>query len=204
MYLQTVRYECKGVLMGLDVIEFMMAVEDAFQFRFSDEECVDLTTPRRLIDFLTANLPTAAQYVCPSQRIFYRLRTSLTKRLGCSRSTFHPNTSLLCLIPSAMKKTVWQEVRQDLGPTGMPHWPRLDSPGWFDWFRTARIDTLREATVWLAAHTPGAWKIVQGHEAGWTRDQVAEAVHRLIEENFGIQRPHYTEDSRWTEDMGYD
>jgi len=99
--------------MGLDVIEFVMEVEEAFQFRFPDEDLGELTTPRRLIDYLTAHLPTAATHCCPSQRVFYRLRSAVAARLGCPRSALRPDTSLLTLVPSHARATTWEGVRQD-------------------------------------------------------------------------------------------
>jgi len=174
--------------MGLDVLEFVMEVEEAFQFRFPDEHISDLTTPRRLIDYLTARLPTAAQHCCPSQRVFYRLRSAVAARLGCPRSALRPDTSLLALIPEHVRATTWASIRQDFGASQMPHWPRLDDPGWLDLFRSRCIGTLREATNVVVARLPGAAKIVKGHEAGWKRSQVAEVVHALVQDNFGVQR----------------
>ena len=187
--------------MGLDLLEFVMDVEKAFQFRFPDEDMTDLTTPGQLIDYLVAHLPTAAEHCCPSQRVFYRLRSAVAARLGCSRSALRPDTSLLALIPAQERATTWEGVRHDVGASRMPHWPRLDDPGWLHLFRPRCIGTLREATNLVVARLPGAAKIVKGHEAGWTRSQVAEVVHGLIQENFGMKRQHYTEDSRWNKDM---
>jgi hypothetical protein len=188
--------------MGLDFHEFVMDVEETFQFRFPDESMTDFTTPRRLIDYLSARLPTAAEHFCPSQRVFYRLRSAVAARLGCPRSALRPDTSLLALIPGNVRAKTWEGVRRDCGASRMAHWPRLDDPDWLDFLRPRRIGTLREATKSIVARLPGAAKVVKGHEAGWTRSQVAEAVHTLIVKNFGIERQDYTEDSRWDKDMG--
>ena len=190
--------------MGLDLVEFAMDVEKAFHFRFPDEDLAELATPRLLIDYLVRNLPTAADHVCPSQRVFYRLRSALAHQLECPRSALRPDTSLLALIPKDSRDAVWQGVRQECGRASALHWPRLDDPSWMDCFRSSRVGTLREATRLLAARLPGAAKLIQGHEAGWTRDEVAEVVHRMIQANFGLRRHEYTEDSRWREDLGVD
>jgi hypothetical protein len=190
--------------MGLDLVEFVMEVEEAFHFRFPDQDMTDLTTPRRLIDYLTTHLPTAAEHRCPSQRVFYRLRSAVVARLGCPRSALRPDTSLLALIPARIRAATWEGVHQEFAASWMPYWPRLDDPGWLDVFRPRRIGTLREATQLVVARLPGAAKIVKGHEAGWTRSQVVEVVRGLIQENFGLQRAHYTDDSRWDTDMGID
>lgn len=190
--------------MGLDVVEFVLDVEKTFHFRFPDEDLILLTTPRRLIDYLVERLPTAAKYVCPSQRVFYRLRSAVANQLQCPRSALRPNTSLLALIPADARYSVWEQVHQDFASPKITHWPRLDDASWLDCFRSRRIATLREATQFLVARLPGAAKVVNGHEAGWTREEVAEEVHRLIQANFAIPRQAYTEDSRWAEDVGFD
>jgi hypothetical protein len=189
--------------MGLDLVEFVMEVEEKFQFQLPDEDMAAITTPRRLIDYLTLHLPTAADHVCPSQRAFYRLRSAFAARLNCAPSALRPDTSLLALIPNDVRAATWEGVRQDIGASAVARWPRLDDPGWLDVFRSSRVGTLREATQWIAARLPGAAKIVKGHETGWTRAEVAEIVHRLIQNRFGLTRSQYTEDTRWP-DMGVD
>jgi hypothetical protein len=55
----TVMLIAMEVSMGLDLVEFVMSIEEAFQIRFPDEDMLAITTPRRLIDYLTARLPVA-------------------------------------------------------------------------------------------------------------------------------------------------
>jgi hypothetical protein len=194
--------------MGLDLVEFVMEVEEVFEFRFDDEVVAGLRTPRLLIDYLTAHLPTAADHVCWSQRVFYRLRSAVAARFACPRSALRPDTLLLALIPADARAAFWDGVRQDCGASAARHWPRLDAPGWcdliYDLVRPPRIGTLREATEYIARHVTGSVRIVKGHEAGWTRAEVAQVVHRIIQACFGLTRHQYTEDSRWDRDLGVD
>ena len=111
--------------MGLDLLEFALSVEEAFQLRFPDEDLVGITTPRRLIDYLAVRLPVATTGFCLSRRAFYLLRTSFASRIGCPHSALRPDASLLALIPAADRSAVWEGVRREIGAAGSEHWPRL-------------------------------------------------------------------------------
>ncbi len=187
--------------MGLDLLEFCLKVEETFHFRFPDEDAAKLATPRLLIDYLTAHLPTSEQFVCPTQHVFYRLRSSLSARLGCPRSALRPDTSLLELVPESGRSALWKDVRRDCDLPGGMRWPRLAGPGWLDFCRSPRVDTLGEATRLIARQLPGPSKVIAGHEMGWTRAEVAAVVHGLIQQELGLSRGEYTENSRWWEDM---
>ncbi len=46
--------------MGLDLVEFAIAVEDAFQLPIPDEDWEHLRTPGKLVDYLLAHLTVGA------------------------------------------------------------------------------------------------------------------------------------------------
>ena len=97
--------------MGLDWLEFIAAVEEAFDLRFSDLHLHTLTTPGRLINKLTCvpagnnhiNLPVSASLLPPAARV--------SDRVGCPQSAVRPDTSLLDLIPVGERRAFWR------GPT---------------------------------------------------------------------------------------
>jgi hypothetical protein len=190
---------CEGDAMGLDLVEFVMAVEEAFELRFPDEDMIELTTPRKLIDYVAASLSAAKADVCLSQRAFYRLRSSLAERIGCPRSALRPDTSLLEVIPVAERHAVWDGVRQELGLANAKRWPRLDEQGWFDFLRGPRICTLRDAALTIATHP----EPTKGPDTGWTREQISAVIHRLIREELGLAVHEYMDDTSWQE-MGID
>lgn len=187
--------------MGLDLLEFTMEVEEAFELRFADDDLPGITTPRRLIDYLVSLLHAPADPVCLSQRTFYRLRRAVAARLHCGARDLRPDTSLPEIIQADGRGVLWEEVRGELGLTTATAWPRLAATGWFDAFRRRRVSTLREATQMVVAQTPRRLK-PPGKQ--WTRDEIAEVVHALICNRFGLRRDQYTEDSSWREDMGVD
>ena len=187
--------------MGLDLMVFTMAIEEAFEIRFPDEDMLAITTPRKLIDYVIARVPKANADVCLSQRAFYRLRSSLVGQIGCSHSALRPDTPLLALIPIAERDAIWDRVRQDIGLANSKRWTRLAERGWFDLFREPRIGTLRDAVAFVVTRHA---VVAKGRDAGWTREQVAEVVHGLMREDLGInfECDEYTDDMRWQEDMG--
>jgi hypothetical protein len=173
--------------MGLDFMELMLSVEEAFRFRFPDTDLTSLNTPGRLIDYLAAHLPAGTEDVCLSQRTFYRLRQSLIHHLGSARSAVRPATSLWKLIPIERRRKVWPAVRRDLGASAAKHWPRLAK------LRQADMSEVRDVVRFLVARLP--W--VKGPEAGWTRRQITEVVQGLIAEVLGLEWHECDEDFPW-------
>ncbi len=47
--------------MGLDTVEFVMAVEDAFQLKIPDAKAQKMLTPRQVVDYVLACLESAQQ-----------------------------------------------------------------------------------------------------------------------------------------------
>ena len=68
--------------MGLDSVEFVMAVEEAFQIAIPDGEAERMLTPRQVVDYILGRLGAAERRVCLEQRAFYRLRRAVTSPLA--------------------------------------------------------------------------------------------------------------------------
>src|SRR3954470_21071746 len=110
--------------MGLDVVEFIMAVEDAFGLEIPDSEAALLATPGLVIDYLAAHLPSggAEAGACLSRRAFYKLRRETCARLGVDRSAVRADMPLATLFLGDEGKRAWQDVQIEVGAA---HWPRL-------------------------------------------------------------------------------
>jgi hypothetical protein len=182
--------------MGLDLVEFVMEVEEAFQLRIPDADWPGITTPRQLINYLAARWPAAAPE-CRSQRTFHLLRRAIVERVGCPRSALRLDTSLLRLIRKENRADLWDAVRRDVGVERLGAWPRLADPGWLDPGRRRRVGTLREVVRFLV---PG---IDKRPRPGWTRPEVAAVIDRLMRGRFGVGLNRHTEDKTWQE-MGID
>ena len=80
--------------MGLDMVEFIIATEDAFAPAIPDADAETLTTPGRLIDYLHARLPVGEEDSCLTQRAFYKLRRATCDQLGIDRRAIRPASAL--------------------------------------------------------------------------------------------------------------
>jgi acyl carrier protein len=115
--------------MGLDGIEIVMAVEDAFDIQIDDAEAGKLRTPRLLIDYVFSKVTTATATVCLTQRAFNLLRKSLIRHGGWKRSEIKPDTGLPALLPKQQRCAVIENMVIELGIKKAPEWVR---PGWLN------------------------------------------------------------------------
>ncbi len=181
--------------MGLDIVEFVMGVEEAVGVRIPDTVAANITTPRLLIDYLHGQLPQSRGPRCLSQRAFYRVRRGLAGCLGLDSATLRPATELLAVLPAADGQAVWAEVGQSLG---IPRWPRARGDGWLArTFLSARPRTLGEAARYVATVSPAALKPAG---EGWSWDEVAAVVDGQMRHHFAIC--NYSLDDRFVEHLG--
>jgi acyl carrier protein len=111
--------------MGLDGVELIMAVEEAFGVSISDEEAGQIRTPRQLCDVVAGKVRTVEPSVCLTQRSFYLLRRTFRGKLAVPRSRFRPETPLEQLVPLDNRRVAWSELREDVGAVV---WPKMRLP----------------------------------------------------------------------------
>ena len=85
--------------MGLELIKYFLAIENAFEQDIPDDELVKLETPLRLIDYLCARLGETSDGAQLTQVAFYRLRAALADELAVSRRDIRPTSSVVELAP---------------------------------------------------------------------------------------------------------
>lgn len=113
--------------MGLDGVELVMAVEDAFDIRIDDADAARLLTPRLLTDYVLGKVTTTAATVCLTQRGFNLLRKSLIRHGGCKRSDISPATDLSTLIPTSQRRVLLPKIIAELE---IRNPPELVLPRW--------------------------------------------------------------------------
>jgi len=113
--------------MGLDAVEILMEVEDAFEISISDAEAETTLTPRELINLVMSKVGCTDRAVCLTQRAFHRLRAALRRQTGTRRDWIRPDTPTRQLLPGEGRKTLLKAVLEDIGIADMPE---LVRPSW--------------------------------------------------------------------------
>ena len=116
--------------MGLDLVELVIRFEDAFGIAIPDHVAEQLTTPRKVTDYIVSQVGTNEQPSCLTQQAFYFLRARFVPSLNISRKDFGPDTSLENLIPLEHRKRLWEDLRSQIGPAALPD---LSRPLWLFW-----------------------------------------------------------------------
>jgi acyl carrier protein len=105
--------------MGLDIVEYVMAVEQEFEIVFDD---ADLERIRSVGEFHQlvlreirtkhppVNVERARRAVCVSSRGFYHLRKALTQCGFATRKEIAPKTALESIIPKENRRVRWNEL----------------------------------------------------------------------------------------------
>ena len=183
--------------MGLDLVEFVMEVENTLDIRIPNKDAERLETPRELIDYLSERLHATNHNdtICFTQRAFYRARRAAALRFGRPRHTMRPQTLLADVLGS--RQSQWKSLGKDLGSR---HWPRLRSDHWLA-SSFGGISTFGDLAHHLATHDVAT---MRNPGTAWTRQQIEAVVVNLIEAELGADMTKYTLDSQFVRDMGVD
>ena len=182
--------------MGLDSVEFVMALEDAFELAIPDAAARAMATPRHVINYLSTCVPMREGSACIAQHAFYRLRQLTRAELGLSRDVVRPSTPLAPLFPAGTRSAEWKAIQTRLGAN---HWPQIGRRRILERPLSPHVDTFAKLTEFCVARVPMA---VKGPGERWTRTEIAQVVGALMREELGIERD--SEDSRFVEDLGVD
>lgn len=182
--------------MGLDAVELVIRIEDTFGIQISDTVAAELTTPGKVTDFILTQVEESpVPLSCLSQRAFYSLRREFIRQLPLARRQFVPDAKLKEIIPEERRDEVWKSIGSSLR---IKRWPVLSRTLWLGLF-APKVQSVRELIYYLVTNEP---LIVKGEETAWSRAQVWDVLERLIKEETSVK--HFTEDSRFIEDMHLD
>ena len=113
--------------MGMELLRIALRVEETFGINIPDQVAPELTTPRKLMDFVMTQVEKSEPTVCLSQRAFHRLRRSFTEQLGLPRAAFRPAAGLEEMLPRRHRKETWQAIESGVA---LANWPALLPPNW--------------------------------------------------------------------------
>lgn len=113
--------------MGLDTVELVMKIEEAFDISIPDDRASKMLTVGDVYEFILEKTAdsTLKSSTCLSAAAFYDLRRHV-RSLGLSYSEIRPKTELDRVIPVIGRRNYWQNLssRMDL------RFPRLGRPSW--------------------------------------------------------------------------
>jgi acyl carrier protein len=112
--------------MGLDAVEIVMEVEEAFGISLEDAEAEKIHTPRELIDAVLGKVAHADGSACLTQRAFHLVRRSLMNRLGLKRAQITPAVRLADLAPKPTRPDLLAQLAADLTTGPLPALQRPD------------------------------------------------------------------------------
>jgi hypothetical protein len=167
--------------MGLELIEYVLAVEDAFEVDIPDADAAKLDTPAMLIDYLCVRLGEASDGPPLLQTVYYHLRAALSVELGISRSRIGPS-STVAELTNRTEKDVWASVarRVDIDVKYLTHSPIAQMLGHL---RRAPARTIGDHARQVAMLKPAAMKAKQS----WTRAQITDVVLTLLRHEIAIE-----------------
>jgi hypothetical protein len=182
--------------MGLDMVEFVIDVEETFQLAIPDAVAQTINTPRKLIDYIHSQLPHTDERHCLSQRAFYAVRVAICRELG-SAARVRPTSAIAEILPAENAREVWQRVGSHLNVT---RWNRFRGGGW--WQAAVfhqRPRTVGDAARQIVVHSP---TVLKSDGEGWSWDEVRSVVEGLMRDNLGITK--YNLDDSFIDDHGVD
>lgn len=162
--------------MGLDMVEFVMGVEEAFGIFISDADAEHLRTPGDLVDYIEARVRAGPARGCLEQRAFYRVRRAAMQVLGQPRSAVTPTTRWGALLHPRRHRRQWQLLGDVVGVRPWPSLRPMFGLG-------SSTHSVGDTAGALAASTPAAflWP-----EEGWSRPAIEATVRKLMMEQFGL------------------
>ncbi|MBN2286816.1 MAG: hypothetical protein JXI43_10240 [Tissierellales bacterium] len=91
--------------MGLDLVEMIMSIEEHFGIEIPSEDSEHLTTPIKLINYVTGkvNIGKGGTNVCQTQKSFYEIRRVLVTKLGVPKKIITPSLTIKSILPAKNK-----------------------------------------------------------------------------------------------------
>jgi hypothetical protein len=183
--------------MGLDLVEYVIAIEEAFEIDIPDADARHLDTPAKLIDYLSRRLVESPNGPPLVQTAFYWLRRALADELAVPRSRIRTATTVDELT-NRPENEVWRSVagRLEVNPKFLTHAPVAK---WLGKLVRSRGRTIGDLAKQLAMVHPSAFKRT---DEGWTHAQITEVALRLLEYETGVAIGAKDLDASFIRDLG--
>jgi len=100
--------------MGLDSVELLVEVENAFGIEISNPEAEKIITVGQFHDSVWEKIKDRETLSCKSAILFYRLRKFFYLEFGILSKNFKTDTKLETLIPKEERLTKWNNIQKEL------------------------------------------------------------------------------------------
>jgi acyl carrier protein len=150
--------------MGLDGVEIVMAVEDAFDIAIDDDDAAKALTPGQLIELVMGKVGRTDRAACLTQRAFHRLRVALIRHASARRERVKPTSLMSHLLPAKERRRLLDEI---LGGVGVSDKPELVRP-------RALVNVIMAGSIALGAATSG-WLWASSKSSNLTIQLMAES-----------------------------
>ena len=190
--------------MGMDLIELVMEVEDAFALPIPDGDAEHLWTVGQTHAYVVRRLRERGPPepgVCASARAFYRLRRKLSAVYGLPRAAVSPASRVGELVPPAADRGRWNdavaafcELRPEPFRLSAPLAPRFPPDGL----------TVRELIY--TRTVPGALQQGMYYRPDGSVDEAAvwRKLVQIVTEQAGVKGSEVEWDTRYIEDLRLD
>lgn len=182
--------------MGLDGVELVVEIEEAFDTPIPDEAAAGMRTPGDLFHYLAESaFKATAAGPCLSQAVFNRLRRGVVAEFDVDRSDVRPRAGIVKTIPQFLVRARRRSLLRRLAF-------RRPSPLLADanWFRR-EYGTFGDLARDFLARNYG----VLAEEAGfWNPREAWESLRRIISSTLGIRLEKITRTAEFVRDLGVD
>lgn len=153
--------------MGLDVVEIIMDIEDAFDISLSNTECGEARTVGELheciVRKIAAKNPSPAgpmrPAVCLTTVSFVKLRAAFMSVLGVDRQSLRPDSVVAEVLPREQRQIIWQRLQDVVGF----EIPLLKRPQWLKSLIWAVVfDITISGVLWMAGFLDLVWAALFG------------------------------------------
>lgn len=102
--------------MGLDTVELVMEVEDAFDVEIPDDRAGQMLTVGDLYDFIVESKRDVVdpRGICLSAATFFAIRRALISEIDILPRSLRPRTSVQATLPTTGRRTLWAKLQSSL------------------------------------------------------------------------------------------
>jgi len=106
--------------MGLDSVEILVNVENAFGITISNYEAEKITTVGDIHQLVWRTLQGRQSMRCKTQQLFYKLRYTLAVKFNIPKHAIEPDASLNKIFPSTNRRSLYLKLEKELKLTLPP------------------------------------------------------------------------------------